>query len=174
MLRETVVQALSQQINAELYSAYLYLSMSGWCEHEGFPGFANWLRVQAQEELAHGTHIWDYTLERGARPRLDAVAAPPETFHNLLDVFEQTLRHEEQVTAYIGAIATLAMKEEDHAAYNFIQWYVNEQVEEEAAASLLVQKLRFIGENAAMLYALDTELAARVFTDPFTASAASN
>lgn len=67
MLRETVVQALSQQINAELYSAYLYLSMSGWCEHEGFPGFANWLRVQAQEELAHGTHIWDYTLERGAR-----------------------------------------------------------------------------------------------------------
>ena len=161
MLRETIAQAMNRQINAELYSAYLYLSMSDWCEHEGFPGFANWLRVQAREELAHGTHILDHTLERGARPRLEAVPAPPETFRDLLDIFEQTLRHEEQVTTYIGAIATLAMKEEDHATYNFIQWYVNEQVEEESTAGLLVQKLRFIGENAAMLYALDTELAAR-------------
>ena len=92
----------------------------------------------------------------------------------MLDIFEQTLRHEEQVTTYIGAIATLAMKEEDHATYNFIQWYVNEQVEEESTAGLLVQKLRFIGENAAMLYALDTELAARVFVDPFAAPAANN
>ena len=174
MLRETIAQAMNRQINAELYSAYLYLSMSDWCEHEGFPGFANLLRVQAREELAHGTHILDHTLERGARPRLEAVPAPPETFRDLLDIFEQTLRHEEQVTAYIGAIATLAMKEEDHATYNFIQWYVNEQVEEESTAGLLVQKLQFIGENAAMLYALDTELAARVFVDPFAAPAANN
>lgn len=174
MLRETIAQAMNRQINAELYSAYLYLSMSDWCEHEGFPGFANWLRVQAREELAHGTHILDHTLERGARPRLEAVSAPPETFRDLLDIFEQTLRHEEQVTTYIGAIATLVMKEEDHATYNFIQWYVNEQVEEESTAGLLVQKLRFIGENAAMLYALDTELATRVFVDPFAAPAVNN
>ena len=153
MLRETIAQAMNRQINAELYSAYLYLSMSDWCEHEGFPGFANWLRVQAREELAHGTHILDHTLERGARPRLETVPAPPETFRD---------------------IATLAMKEEDHATYNFIQWYVNEQVEEESTAGLLVQKLRFIGENAAMLYALDTELAARVFVDPFAAPAVNN
>ena len=167
MLKLSILKALSDQVTAEYYSAYLYMSMSAYCDQAGFKGFANWLYVQAQEEIAHGTHIFEYILDRGEMPQLGQVKAPPLKFDGSLDVFTKALKHEEYVTELINKIASLARDENDHATYNFIQWYVQEQVEEESTASLIVQKINFIGQNSAMLYTLDTELATRIFTDPF-------
>ncbi|MDL2281068.1 ferritin [Selenomonadales bacterium OttesenSCG-928-I06] len=167
MLKIGILKALSDQVTAEYYSAYLYMSMSAYCDQAGFKGFANWLYVQAQEEIAHGTHIFEHILDRGEMPQLGQVNAPPLDFAGPLEVFTKALKHEEYVTSLINKIASLARDENDHATYNFIQWYIEEQVEEEATASLIVQKIKFIGENSAMLYTLDTEMAARTFTDPF-------
>lgn len=167
MLSKTVEKALSDQVNAELYSAYLYLAMSAQADKMGYKGFASWLRVQFQEETAHGLHIYDHILERGGCPKFPEIAGPESSFPSLKEMFEKVLSHEQYVTERIGNIATLAMKESDHATYQFIGWYVNEQVEEEAGADEILQKLKNINDNTAMLYALDTELAARVFVDPF-------
>ena len=169
MLKQNLLNLMSEQVVAEYYSAYLYLSMSAYCDQTGFPGFANWMYTQAQEEMAHGTHIFEYILERGEVPTLGQIDMPPAEFNGLVDVFTQVLKHEEYVTELINNIATAAMEEKDHATYNFIQWYITEQVEEEASAGLILQKVIFIGDNSSMLYNLDTELAARVFTDPFAA-----
>ena len=130
MLSETLTKALNDQINAEYYSAYLYLSMSAFAEGAALKGTANWLFVQAQEEMAHGIHIHHYLLDRGAAPSFAAIAQPPVSFAGIDDIFEKVLAHEQKVTEGINNIATLAMKENDHACYQFIMWYVNEQVEE--------------------------------------------
>ena len=171
MLSEKLTKALSDQINAEYYSAYLYLAMSAAADGMGLKGCANWLFVQAQEEMAHGTHMFQYALERGAAPTFGAIEAPPAAFASLNDIFGQVFSHEQKVTARINAIATLAMQEFDHACYQFIMWYVNEQVEEEAGVTELLGKLRFIGDNTGLLLGLDTELGARVFVNPFPAKA---
>lgn len=167
MLTETLSKAMSEQLGAEYYSAYLYLSMSSCCDRMGFKGFANWMQVQAKEELAHGTHMFGHLLERGAAPELADIKAPPAEFGGLTEIFEKTLLHEESVTRRINKLASLAMSEDDHATYNFLQWYINEQVEEESTAGLILQKLRFIGDNASMLYTLDAEMGTRTFVDPF-------
>lgn len=172
MLNESLVKALSDQVTAEYYSAYLYMSMAAYCDQEGFKGFSNWMLVQAKEELAHGTHMFQHMLDRGALPLLSDVRAAPRDYGGLVDVFDKTLQHERSVTASINSIASLAISEGDHATYTFIQWYINEQVEEESTASLILQKLKFIGDNASMLYSLDAELGARVFVDPFAAAGA--
>ncbi|MGI5895463.1 MAG: ferritin [Oscillospiraceae bacterium] len=172
MLSQTLTKAISEQVNAEYYSAYLYLAMSAACDRMGFKGFANWMHVQAQEEMAHGTHMFEHLLDRGAAPAFGDIKAPPSEYSDLREIFEKTLAHEEMVTGLINKLASLAMQENDHATYNFLQWYINEQVEEESTASLILQKLNFIGDNASMLYALDTEMAARTFVDPFAAQGA--
>ena len=171
MLSEKLTKVLNEQVNAEYYSAYLYHSMSAYAEHEGFKGFANWLFVQAKEEMAHGVHIYQYILDRGTNPLLAAIAQPPNSFTGFDEVFEQVLAHEQKVTASINNIATLAMQENDHACYQFIMWYVNEQVEEEANAGDIVSKLKMISGDKRGLLALDTELAARVFVNPFPVTA---
>ncbi|MCL2851828.1 MAG: ferritin [Defluviitaleaceae bacterium] len=169
MLREKLLGALSNQVNAEYYSAYLYLAMSASADQMGLKGIANWLFIQAQEEMAHGTRIYQYILERGAAPAFAAIDLPPTSFADVPEMFGMVLEHEQKVTQSINNIATIAMQESDHACYQFMMWFVNEQVEEEASATDILDKLRFIGENKGMLLALDNELGARVFVDPFPA-----
>jgi len=167
MLSEKLTKALSEQVNAEYYSAYLYLAMSAAADGLGLKGTANWLFVQAQEEMAHGTHIYEYILERGAVPYFEAIAKPPMDYTDINGIFAATLAHEQKVTQSINALATLAMQEFDHACYQFMIWFVNEQVEEESSATAILDKLRLTGENMGMLLTLDNELAARVFVNPF-------
>jgi len=171
MLNEKLRKALSDQVNAEYYSAYLYLTMSASADQMGLKGAAHWLFAQAQEEMAHGTHIYQYLLERGVSPAFAAIELPPTSFANIHEIFTMVLEHEQKVTGLINTIATLSMQEADHACYQFMMWFVTEQVEEEASASDIVDKLNLIGDNKAMLLALDNELGARVFVNPFPAQA---
>jgi ferritin len=166
-IKENIAQVLSEQAGAEYYSAYLYLSMAAYADKEGFKGIANWLFVQAKEEIAHGSHIYQYLLERGASPVFGGISAPPASYSSIRELFEKVLAHEQGVTERINHIATLAEQEKDHAAYQFISWYVNEQVEEEAAAGELLTRVRLIEGQPGLLYNLDAALASRVFTDPF-------
>ena len=170
MLTEKLAKALSDQVNAEYYSAYLYLCMSASADRMGLKGTANWLFVQAQEEMAHGTHIFQYILERQAAPSFAAIELPETEFDDVNGIFEKVLEHEQKVTARINALATIAMQENDHAGYQFMMWYVSEQVEEEANVSEILDKLSLIGDNKGQLLALDNEFGARVFTNPFTAA----
>ncbi len=172
MIRQNLVEALSRQVNAELYSAYLYLAMSAWADRQGLKGFANWLHVQYQEETAHGMHLYEFILDRGAAPEFHPIDKPETEWDSPLAVFEHVARHEAHVTDLINGLATLAMKENDHSMYMAVQWYVNEQVEEEANADQIVQKLKLIGDNGGLLLTLDAEMAARVFVDPFAGAAA--
>ena len=167
MIKDSVVQALSDQFNAEYYSAYLYLSMSAYADRLGYKGIANWFAVQSKEELAHGTHIYQHILERGGTPSFQDVKAPKTSYESLKAVFDQALAHERHVTELINRIASLALDEKDHATYNFIQWYVDEQVEEESDAEDLAVKFGRAGDDPVLLYAIDSQLAARKFTDPF-------
>ena len=167
MMTQKLTKALSEQVTAEYYSAYLYLSMSACADQMGLKGAAHWLYSQAQEEMAHGTNMYQYILERGEKPTLGEIEAPPSDFSDLKEIFEKTLEHEQLVTQRINAIATMAMQEHDHACYQFIMWYVNEQVEEEASASDILSKVQMIGDNKGLLLTLDAELAARTFVNPF-------
>jgi ferritin len=167
VIKESLVKALSDQVNAEYYSAYLYLAMSAYADRTGFKGIANWLFVQAQEEMAHGTHLYQHILERGGTPSFADIKTPQVSCGTIKEVFEKVLAHEHMVTERIHNIATLAQQEQDHATYAFIIWYVNEQVEEEASVEELVAKVSLIADDPGLLYNLDAALAARTFTDPF-------
>ena len=166
-MKEVILKELSDQVNAEYYSAYFYLTMSAYADRAGFKGIANWLFVQAQEEMAHGTHIYQHILERGATPLFATIELPPVSFDSILDVFERVLKHEQHVTERINHIATMAMQEYDHATYQFILWFVNEQIEEEASVEDIVSKILMIGDNLSMLYSFDAELGSRTFNHPF-------
>ena len=167
MLSEKLLVALSDQVNAEYYSAYLYLAMSASADQLGLKGTAKWLFAQAQEEMAHGTRIYQYVLERGAAPAFAAIELPPAAFADIHEIYEMVLSHEQKVTGRINNIATLAMQEFDHACYQFIMWFINEQVEEESSAKDVLDKLNLIGDNKGLLLALDNELGTRVFVNPF-------
>lgn len=164
-------QAVNKQVNAELYSAYLYLAMSSWAKSEGWDGTANWMRIQAQEEQVHALTLHDQLLERNARSVMTAIEAPPAAWASLSDVFGEVLLHEQKVTAMINNLATIAMQQSDHAFYQFIQMFIKEQVEEEASATTILQRVKRLEGHPAMLDALDKELAARVFVQPFTNAA---
>ncbi|MDR2211270.1 MAG: ferritin [Spirochaetaceae bacterium] len=172
MIKESLVNALSDQVNTEYYSAYLYLSMSAYADRAGFKGVAHWLFVQAQEEIAHGTHLYRHILDRGAAPSFGDIKTPQSSFASIKDLFDKILAHERQVTERIHRIASLAQSEQDHATYAFISWYINEQVEEEAQAEELAARAARIGDNPGLLYNLDSALAARTFTDPFAGEGA--
>ena len=171
MISENLTKSLNDQVNAELYSAYLYLSMSSFAERNALKGAANWLYVQAREEMAHSIHMYQYILDRGAAASFSAIQPPPASFAGIGEIFEKVISHEQEVTKRINAIATLAMKENDHACYQFIMWYVNEQVEEEANATDILNKIKMIGGDAGLLLNLDKELAARTYVNPFPADA---
>ena len=167
MLSEKLTTALNNQVNAEYYSAYMYLAMSSVADGLGLKGTAKWLFAQSQEEVAHGTNMYNYILERGAKPTFDAIEAPPAKYENINDIFDAVLKHEQKVTKLINEIATIAMGEHDHACYQFMMWYVSEQVEEEASVSDILDKLKLIDGNKGLILNLDTELGKRVFVNPF-------
>ena len=171
MLKKSIETAINQQINAEFHSAYLYLSMSSYFQSVGMAGCANWMKVQYQEELAHATHFFDYVLERGGRVFLAPIKEVPVDFKNVMDVFEETLKHEVDVTGLINSLMDIAIKESDHATKSFLQWFVDEQVEEEANVEQILNNLKLINGEGQGLLMLDREMQARVFVNPFPAKA---
>jgi ferritin len=166
MINKKMEKALNAQVNAELYSAYLYLSMESYFKSLNLNGFANWMRVQTQEEVTHATKIYDFLNERGGRALLKAIEGPPTTWDSPLATFEAAYAHEQKVTSLINDLVDLAIKEKDHATNNFLQWFVNEQVEEEASADAIVQQLKIMADAPGGIFMLDRELAQRVFTPP--------
>ncbi len=162
MLTQKIQDAINDQINAELFSSYLYLSMSSWFDSQSLEGMAHWMRIQAQEELAHSLKFFDHLLERGGRAMLAAVEGPRKEWGSPLEVFEETLAHEQKVTGLINDIVDRAINEKDHATAAFLQWFVTEQVEEEATASTILDRLRMIGDNGVALLMIDKELAVRM------------
>jgi len=166
MLKKKVLKALTRQINEEMYSSYLYLSMESYFHSISLSGFATWMRVQAQEELCHGMKLYDFIHERGGRVFLDTINRPDSKWATPLAAFEQVMAHEEKVTALINELMDLASTEQDHATKIFLQWFVSEQVEEEASVGEVLNKLRLIQNDSSGLFMLDAELAKRVFVPP--------
>jgi ferritin len=166
MISKKMQDALNEQINAELYSAYLYLSMVAYFESINLPGFANWMRVQTQEEVMHAMKIYDYVNERGGRVILKSIDEPQAEWKSPLAAFEAAYQHEQKVTGLINGLFNLAIEEKDHAANMFLQWFVSEQVEEESSADAIVQKLKLMADAPGGMYMLDNEMAQRVFTPP--------
>ncbi|MBN2316021.1 MAG: ferritin [Sedimentisphaerales bacterium] len=166
MISKKIEKALNAQVNAELYSAYLYLSMESYFQSLNLNGFANWMRVQTQEEVSHAMKIYDFINERGGRTLLKGIEGPPTEWKSPLDVFEAAYAHEQKVTGLINDLVDLAIKEKDHATNNFLQWFVNEQVEEEASADAIVQQLKMMKKAPGGMFMLDRELGRRVFTPP--------
>ncbi|MDD5064665.1 MAG: ferritin [Phycisphaerae bacterium] len=168
MISKSIEKALNEQINAEMYSAYLYLSMESYFRSLDLSGFANWMRVQVQEELMHAMKMYDFVDARGGRIILKAIAAPQTEWKSPLAVFEATYKHEQKVTGLINALASLAIKEKDHATHTFLQWFVNEQVEEESSADKIIQQTKMMKDAPGGMFMLDRELGLRVFTPPAT------
>jgi ferritin len=161
MISKKMSQAINKQVNAELYSAYLYMSMSAWAAFKGYFGTAAWLSIQAEEEKGHAKKMSDYLADQGDRPVFAAIAEPPAEFASVADVFEKTLEHEQKVTASIGKLVDLAASEKDHATGIFLQWFVTEQVEEEKNVSEILQRLQLVGGSVGALFYLDKELGKR-------------
>ena len=168
MLSKKMVDALNGQINKEMYSAFLYMAMSSYSDFKGLKGFANWFSVQYHEEMEHAMKIYDYVQEQGAQVELLAIEQPPKEFGSALDMFEKTLAHEQFVTKSINELMDLAIAEKDHATQIFLQWFVTEQIEEEANDNEIIDKLKLAGEKGNGLFMVDKELAARVYTPPAT------
>lgn len=161
MISKKMQEALNAHVTAELFSANLYLAMSAWCQAKSFKGFGRWLRVQSGEELAHTQKMLDYLVERGGEANLGAVAAPGVSFGTPLQVFEKVLEHERQVSKGIEALHAAAVAEKDTAAQVFLQWFVAEQVEEEANVQEIVDKLRMVGDKSGSTLYLDKEYGKR-------------
>jgi len=164
MISAKMADTINTQINNEMYSAYLYMSMSAHSSTVGLKGLATWFMVQYHEEMFHAMKMYNYVLDQGGEVHLLPIKEPPKTFASALDMFEKTLDHEHFITKSINDIATLALKENDHATYTFIQWYVNEQVEEEKNDTEILQQLKRIGETGPGIFMLDGQLGARTLT----------
>ncbi len=168
MLSEKMETAINKQIVAETYSAYLYWSMAAYFESLNLAGCAQWMKAQVQEELVHAAKLFAFVNERGGRVKLDAIEAPPTEWDSPLAVFENALAHERKVTGLINGLVDIALEERDHASTSFLNWFVDEQVEEEASADAVVQKLKLMKDAPGGLFMLDRELGQRVFTMPAT------
>jgi len=166
MLNPKMEKALNEQINAELYSAYLYLSMAAYFEDLNLKGFGNWMKVQNLEETFHAMKLYGFIIDRGGKVKLQALKGPKTAWKSPLDAFQDTLKHEQLVTSLINDLVYLAVELKDRASEGFLQWYVAEQVEEEAAANGIIQQLKLVGDNGAALIMLDREFGARTFTPP--------
>ena len=161
MIHSSLQNALNAQINREQYSAQLYLAMSAHCEAKSFRGFAHWLRLQAQEETAHAMKLIEFVLDRGGRLELKGIDAPPTEFGSLTELFEKILAHEQSITASINALFELSRAEKDYASEITLQWYVTEQVEEEASVGQILDQLRAIGEKGGGIWYLDSRMGKR-------------
>jgi ferritin len=156
-----LVDAINEQIKNELYSAYLYLSMAAYCESINLSGFSHWMKLQAQEETGHAMKMFGFLCERGEKVVLQAIPQPPTDFSSPLNVFEETLKHEQKVTGLINNIFNMSRKAGDNATEIFMQWFVTEQVEEEANATQIVEQLKMIKPDSAALIMMDRGLAKR-------------
>ena len=166
MISKNIQTALNKQLNAEFYSSYFYLSMSAYFEANDLQGFAKWFRMQADEEYAHAMKIFDYVYQVGGEVALQKIDGPKTKWNSFLEVFKDTFVHEQKVTKSINAIVDLAQREKDHATVNFLQWFVGEQVEEEATAQMNVKKMEMIGDSKSGLLMLDNELGSRTIQQP--------
>ena len=166
MLNKKIEKKINEQINEELFSAYLYLAMSAYCEDMNLPGFASWMNVQFEEEQFHAMKFINYINERGGRVELEALEKPQVKWEDMIDVFEATLKHERHITSKISEMMDLAIKERDHATVSFLNWYVDEQVEEEDAVEDILNKLKMINGKGNGMLMMDKEMAARTFTAP--------
>ena len=160
MINNKILDALNDQINAEFWSAFLYLSMSADFESKGFEGFAHWFRVQYKEESEHALKIFDYINDRGGTVRLHAIKEVTQTWPTPLAAFEDVLTHELKVTSLIHNLMDIAVQEKDYATQNFLRWYIDEQVEEEKNATAIIEKLKRVGDGGGLVY-IDKELKKR-------------
>ena len=166
MLSQKLHEAINAQINAELWSAYLYLAMSMDAEAKGYKGVANWFYVQFQEEQAHARIFMNYLNSRDAKVELKPIEAVPTSWNTVLDMFKQTLEHEKKVTSLIRNLADIAADDKDHASINRLIWFIDEQVEEEESARDMIFKFEAVEGNKYGMYMLDKDLAARTYTAP--------
>jgi ferritin len=160
-LSKKMQDAINEQIKEELASAYIYLSMAAYCESSNLPGFAHWMQAQSNEEVEHAMKFYGYVNERGGRVVLHALEQPPAEFEGPLDVFEKTLAHEQYITDRIHKLYALAVEENDYASLGILQWFVDEQVEEESSATEILEILKMIGDKGQALFMLDRQLGSR-------------
>ncbi len=163
MISDRMLEALNKQINEEMFSAYLYLSMSAYFELQNLKGFANWMMVQYKEEVDHAMKFYHYINSRGGKVKLFALAEPPSEWSSPLNAFEETLKHEQHITKCINDLVDLAEQEKDRATFNLLQWYIDEQIEEEENDNEILGKLRLLGEGGNSIFMLDRELAQRKY-----------
>lgn len=166
MISDKMNAAFNDQINAEQFSSFLYLSMSAWFSSNGLPGFATWMRAQAKEEDFHANKMFDYLLERGGTVELQKIKKPRTDWESPLDAIQDVADHEAKVTGLINDLVDCALSEKDHASNIFLQWFVEEQVEEEASVGEVLDRMKLIGNNSSGMFAMDMEMGKRVFTEP--------
>ena len=168
MLSKKLVTAINEQIQFEYYSAFAYKAMQAYFENEDLTGMANWMDIQFQEELSHAEKMFRFVCETGGKVNFMELKAPCNEFNSVLEVFEETLKHEQEVTSRINKLMDLAQEEKNHTAQIFLQWFITEQIEEEANVSHIIAKLKRIGEDGRGLMMIDQELEKRTFVDPTT------
>ena len=161
MTSPNMIEALNKQINAEIFSSYLYLSMSAYYESIGLRGFANWMRIQAQEELQHAMRFYNFIHDRDGEVTLTAIDGPKTEWDSALSAFEDAYAHEKKISSMIHNLVDIAISERDHSANTFLQWFVNEQVEEEATAKEMIDKIKLVDDNKSGLFLIDQDLASR-------------
>ncbi|OGC04759.1 ferritin [candidate division WOR-1 bacterium RIFOXYA12_FULL_43_27] len=171
MINKNVEKIMNEQIVHELYSAYLYLAMSAYFESINLKGAAHWMRCQAQEEEIHAMLFYKHIVDRMGKVVLGKIDAPPASWKSPLEAFVEANKHEQKVTALINNIAKIAMQEADFASNTILQWFTNEQIEEEAQTDEIAQQLKLVGDNSSALLLLDQKLLTRIFTYPATLSA---
>ena len=170
MITEKMEKALNGQINKEFYSAYLYLAMSAYCNKINLPGAEHWFRMQYDEEVIHMTKMFDYVMQHGGEAHLLQIDEPPQEFGTILNVFEASLAHEQSVTKLINELLDIAVQERDHATQVFLQWFITEQVEEEANVGDIVQRIKLAGDNGGAVMMLDDKLSLRQPPSPLAAT----
>jgi len=168
MIPDKITKAFNEQVMHEFYSAYLYLSMAGWLETEGLEGMGRWMRVQAMEEMTHAMKFFNHILERGGKTELLAIEKPPVKWASPLAAFQNALEHEEFITGKINDLMTLSLAEGDHASRTMLQWFVDEQIEEETNATKNVYNIKMVGDKGQGILMLDREMGTRVFTIPLS------
>ncbi len=165
MLSKKIEEALNEQLNKELYSAYLYLDMATWCTSHGLLGFAHWMKMQVREEQDHAMKIYDYIEERGGQIILKTIDKPQHSCSNIKEIMEQSLEHEKYISKSINDIMGLAYEEKDYATISTLQWFVTEQVEEEASVSEICEQINLSKGEGSAIFILDRELKGREFTE---------
>jgi ferritin len=161
LIKENILKELNKQINEEMYSSYLYLSMAAYFENLNLGGFAHWMRKQTSEEYGHAMKFYDYIVDRDSKVHLDTIQAPKTEWASPLNVFEESLKHEQHITGRINGLVELAKNEKDNATFSMLQWFVNEQVEEEKNVIEIIEKLKMLGDTQGLLLFMDAELAKR-------------